>query len=322
MSVRIMSQVWELKLPHATKFVLLAMADHADHDGNNVYPSVHTIANKTGYSDRQVQRIITSLEDQGLLIPVQSGACMATVYRIDTANAERVDMRRKAGRPAAATKAISAPKLVTTCHQFQLTEGDIHDTDNGQNVTLKGDILTPSLIPIKEPSIEPSYKPIARNARVCVEKPEIVTSLVFNLGGEDFCLAQPAQTKVISKTLSPYPADMLAFWNSYPTIGRERGSLKDLQMSWVKLSAVEKLDAVSGLHIALQSKQFREYPKAPHRWTQGRCWEVFLGGMTPIPALVPALPHGAQSAMAKDSDEREGRFKLLRERNLAERKLL
>ena len=39
MSVKIMSQVWELDIDHSEMIVLLAMADHADDDGQNCYPS-------------------------------------------------------------------------------------------------------------------------------------------------------------------------------------------------------------------------------------------------------------------------------------------
>ena len=36
MSVKIMSQVWELDIDHSEMIVLLAMADHADDDGQNL----------------------------------------------------------------------------------------------------------------------------------------------------------------------------------------------------------------------------------------------------------------------------------------------
>ena len=68
MSGKIMGQVWELDLPHAEQLVLLAMADHADHEGNNIFPSVGLVAWKTGYSHRQTQRIIKILVDKGLLV--------------------------------------------------------------------------------------------------------------------------------------------------------------------------------------------------------------------------------------------------------------
>ncbi len=68
MSVKVMGHVWDLKLPANKKFVLLAYADHADHDGLNIYPATDSIAAKTGYSRRQVQRITDQLIADGYLI--------------------------------------------------------------------------------------------------------------------------------------------------------------------------------------------------------------------------------------------------------------
>jgi len=68
MSVKAMGYVWDLDLPQNEKFVLLAYADHADHDGRNIFPSVQRIADKTGYSKRSVQGITRRLEERGLLI--------------------------------------------------------------------------------------------------------------------------------------------------------------------------------------------------------------------------------------------------------------
>jgi hypothetical protein len=67
-SVRITSLVWESALVQSHKLVMLALADHADHDGRNIYPSIARTAWKTGFSDRQVQRIIRSLESSGILV--------------------------------------------------------------------------------------------------------------------------------------------------------------------------------------------------------------------------------------------------------------
>lgn len=68
MSVKIMGIVWDLDLPQNEKFVLLAYADHADHDGRNIFPAIATIAKKTGYSERSVQRTTKELEEKGYLI--------------------------------------------------------------------------------------------------------------------------------------------------------------------------------------------------------------------------------------------------------------
>jgi helix-turn-helix protein len=70
MSAKASGRVWDLDLPHNKRLVLLAMADHADHEGRNIYPSTDLIAWKTGYSSRQVQRIIDTLIADGILVVV------------------------------------------------------------------------------------------------------------------------------------------------------------------------------------------------------------------------------------------------------------
>jgi hypothetical protein len=89
MSAKITGEVWELDLSHPQKWVLMAMADHADHDGGNVFPSVGLIAWKCGYSERQVQRIRRELEALGVLVLEAAPAGERRVYRIDLAAAPR-----------------------------------------------------------------------------------------------------------------------------------------------------------------------------------------------------------------------------------------
>jgi hypothetical protein len=71
MSAKASGRVWDLDLPHNKRLVLLAMADHADHEGRNIYPSTDLIAWKTGYSFRQVQRVIDTLIADGILVVVK-----------------------------------------------------------------------------------------------------------------------------------------------------------------------------------------------------------------------------------------------------------
>lgn len=82
MSVKAMSLVWDLPCPTnhngkdfkpGHKFVLLGYADHADHFGKNIYPAVMTIASKTGYDERSVQRLTNELNEMGLLLPDGQG---------------------------------------------------------------------------------------------------------------------------------------------------------------------------------------------------------------------------------------------------------
>lgn len=82
MSVKAMSLVWEIPCPSTFneiefkpghKYVLIAYADHADQSGKNIYPAVETIAKKTGYEARSVQRLTRELEEMGILVPDGSG---------------------------------------------------------------------------------------------------------------------------------------------------------------------------------------------------------------------------------------------------------
>ena len=67
MSVKLMGKVFDLDLPTREKFILIAMADHADHDGTGVYPGHKNLAEKTGYSERSVSRAVDELKDMGLI---------------------------------------------------------------------------------------------------------------------------------------------------------------------------------------------------------------------------------------------------------------
>ena len=73
MSVKIMGMVFDLEMDPERKFVLLAYADHADHDGGSIFPAVARIAKKTGYSERTVQRSTRTLEEEGYLVADGSG---------------------------------------------------------------------------------------------------------------------------------------------------------------------------------------------------------------------------------------------------------
>lgn len=77
MSVKAMALVWDLECPKdygevifkpSHKYTLVAYADHADHQGKNIWPAVATVAKKTGLDERTVQRLTGDLEAIGLLI--------------------------------------------------------------------------------------------------------------------------------------------------------------------------------------------------------------------------------------------------------------
>lgn len=83
MSVILMGLVYNADLPATEKAILLAYADHADHEGNNVYPSIELVAWKTGYSERTVQRMTRNLETAGILEECGQGPNGTNRWRIN-----------------------------------------------------------------------------------------------------------------------------------------------------------------------------------------------------------------------------------------------
>src|SRR5439155_18748810 len=58
MSAKILGQVWDYVLTSEEQILLLAFADHADHNGEHAWPSIPLLAWKTGLSERTIYRVI------------------------------------------------------------------------------------------------------------------------------------------------------------------------------------------------------------------------------------------------------------------------
>lgn len=67
MSIALMTDVWKVSIQSAKKMVLLALADSANDEGTNCFPSVATIVEKCSMGERTVFRHIASLEEDGLI---------------------------------------------------------------------------------------------------------------------------------------------------------------------------------------------------------------------------------------------------------------
>ena len=150
-----MGKTWELDLPANKMLVLLAMGDHADHNGDNVYPGMALIAYKTGYSERQVKRIVAQLVKDGILVEHKGRSTLGTkMYSID------VDAGTH--KPP-----YESAKRSDKMSHSQSDKMSLHEkTDEVTNGAKRSDISTPteSDIPAKEsdmavspnPSLEPS----------------------------------------------------------------------------------------------------------------------------------------------------------------------
>ena len=82
MSIGAIVSAYRLDLPPVQKFVLVTMADNADDTGGNVFPSIYTLCEKTGYSRRTVQKAISDLVRCGALINEGTSKFGTALYRI------------------------------------------------------------------------------------------------------------------------------------------------------------------------------------------------------------------------------------------------
>jgi len=89
MSVKQMGLVFEYDLPHNEAWVLMAYADRANHEGEDIFPSDGRIAWKTGYTIRQIQRIKKLLLDKKYMEIVQAKGGRPLHMRIVEANIPR-----------------------------------------------------------------------------------------------------------------------------------------------------------------------------------------------------------------------------------------
>lgn len=155
MSGKITGMVWDLALPQNKMLVLLAMADHADHNGQNVRPSMELVAWKTGYSKRQVQRIVTELTDDGLLVPIQREKGKVVNYNIDLSKGRTKPQldRKKRGRPNQKTCDIQMSQVL----EKMVGHSDVTPfSEKPMTLPAKETQKTYDIQMSPEPSVEPS----------------------------------------------------------------------------------------------------------------------------------------------------------------------
>ncbi len=118
MSIKLMTQVWDLELRHVEKLVLLSLADQAN-DTGLCWPSIATIAYRCGLSERGLRNVLDALAEAGQIRREQR-AGRSTHYHVTPAP--------RAPHPGTActpTPAPRAPHPGTTCTP---PRHDVHST--------------------------------------------------------------------------------------------------------------------------------------------------------------------------------------------------
>ena len=82
MSILLMAHVFDLDITAPQKLVLLVMANYANDEGENVYPSQENIANKTSQTRRGVVNIVQQLTELGYVSIVGKKGGRQNVYKL------------------------------------------------------------------------------------------------------------------------------------------------------------------------------------------------------------------------------------------------
>ncbi len=93
MAVNVMGAIWETSLPTNPKMILLRLADAADPDGSNSYPSIGALAHYTGLSRTTVKSYLSQFREEGLLVStgsVKGGRGRMTNYTVMFARAQKL----------------------------------------------------------------------------------------------------------------------------------------------------------------------------------------------------------------------------------------
>ncbi len=174
MSIKLMSQVWDKEFTHSEQSILLAMADYAGDDGRNCYPSYDRIAWKTGYSERQVQRIIKDMVAKGILVIVKAPTQhQSTQYWIRLEKAEN--------KPAFRVDTVSIvdESRVDTMSTLE-SRVDICDNPGWTSAKSRVDMVSPD--PLVNHHLEPSVKDHNNDDDHARERGDVVKAYHQNIG--------------------------------------------------------------------------------------------------------------------------------------------
>lgn len=171
--------------------MLLALADHADDDGSQVFPSIAYVAWKTGYSERQVTRLIGDLQRLSILKLVKKAhRGRPNEYRIDLSSAP-LKKPFKESRNADRDDIAMSPQTDMVSPEDTGVTGDI-SSNTGDILTFLGDKtditddtqMSPRTVLLTVNS-EPSLKPSGSGADAPPATPELIHPLTDKDGPKE-----------------------------------------------------------------------------------------------------------------------------------------
>ncbi len=105
MSIKVMTDVWAYADCKGSELlILLALADFSDDNGENIYPSMQTLAKKSRLSEPQARRVVQNLVKLDLIEIVEAGGWQrgrnrSNSYRIKLENLGGIKLIPPPSRP-------------------------------------------------------------------------------------------------------------------------------------------------------------------------------------------------------------------------------
>jgi hypothetical protein len=249
MSFEVTRLVYQARLGNASrKAVALKLADYAQSDGTQVFPSLSRISKETELSKSTVQRTIRDLLDAGILVLVEQGGggprC-TTKYRFDLAKLAGLPRTREA--PDAEVPATE--------------KGSHRDHGSAAEETAKVVTVTRKVVTV---TTEGSH----HDHRSIIEPLE--PSLLSELRSDD------VGKGVRQRKRQPYSEAFENFWRAYPD--RSNNSKVEAWEVWRKMTPEDHEDAVRSLPVfAAFCRNHPDY-RCVHavRYLRQRRWEAHL----------------------------------------------
>lgn len=229
MSVALMSLAFKTTLPPTQKFVLVALCDSANDQGE-CYPSVPALAIKCSLGERTVQEAIAVLEGFGF-VRREFRRGRSTVYWLDLTPAAPAPLPRSSRTPAAAAP-VQEPHHPPAA---AAPTGAPAAPPPPQEPHLTPAAAAPRTV--REPSVEPSQEPSGKRKRAPavadLARPDDVTEQVW----QDWCALRKAKRATVSETVVAGARDEAALagltLDRFLAVWCMRGS-QGLQASWLK----------------------------------------------------------------------------------------
>jgi len=311
------------------RWVLAAIAERADKNGANTFPSIFDIRYRTGFDRKTVREALRRLEAAGLIVrdgtvngctrwrlemhlrrPASDRRELEEEDELDrTKGADRVRRHR--------AKTVTHSASVTVTPSDSVTE-DVTPSDSVRNA-VEGRYST-DVTPFKGVGN-------ALSSPRTIHEPPLELTALESPGQNSSSIELEGQTlidvtegtEIVPAPRGPKPGtdedpDWLKFWETYP----KKVNKKDARLKWA--AAVKR--GIDPAVIVAAAEKWREYHqragtmrnfiKAPDRWLNGECWEDEI--TLPTPQRLDWPPAGqATTRRQQELDEQQAQ----RERQMA-----